>query len=245
MKRVLTLLLALAAATPVAAQTAPRDTRPGMAVLPFENGGSYGRDKEDFDALRGGIAAVLIDELAQNPAVRIVDRAAINQIITEQNLARDGRVDGNTAARIGKLVGARYMVTGSFMDNYGDFRVTARIIDVETSEIVKVVSNDENLRDRRQMYKIFQNVATKLMAGVNLPALPTQVAQAAERRNVPTDALTFYSRALLYEDRGDKPKANEYYKKATDAFPGYAQAEEGLRRTSGAAAPAPAAPPGD
>jgi TolB-like protein len=246
MKRAFTLLLALAAATPVVAQqTAPRDTRPGMAVLPFENGGSYGRDKEDFDALRGGIAAVLIDELAQNPAVRIVDRAAINQIITEQNLARDGRVDGNTAARIGKLVGARYMVTGAFMDNYGDFRVTARIIDVETSEIVKVVSNDENLRDRRQMYKIFQNVATKLMAGVNLPALPTQVAQAAERRNVPTDALTFYSRALLYEDRGDKPKAAEYYRKATDAFPGYAQAEEGLRRTSGSPAPTPAAPPGD
>jgi len=245
MKRVLTLLLALAAATPVVAQqTASRDTRPGMAVLPFENGGSYGRDKEDFDALRGGIAAVLIDELAQNPAVRIVDRAAINQIITEQNLARDGRVDGNTAARIGKLVGARYMVTGSFMDNYGDFRVTARIIDVETSEIVKVVSNDENLRDRRQMYKIFQNVATKLMAGVNLPALPTQVAQAAERRNVPTDALTFYSRALLYEDRGDKPKAAEYYRKATDAFPGYAQAEEGLRRTGGTpgTTPAPATP---
>lgn len=246
MKRVLTLLLALAVATPVVAQQgAARDTRPGMAVLPFENGGSYGRDKEDFDALRGGIAAVLIDELAQNPAVRVVDRAAINQIISEQNLARDGRVDGNTAARIGKLVGARYMVTGSFMDNYGDFRVTARIIDVETSEIVKVVSNDETLRDRRQMYKIFQNVATKLMAGVSLPALPTQVAQAAERRNVPTDALTFYSRALLYEDRGDKPKAAEFYRKATDAFPGYAQAEEGLRRTSGTPAPAPAAPPGD
>lgn len=243
MKRMLTVLLALAAATPVAAQQGAQDTRPGMAVLPFENGGSFGRDREDFDALRGGIAAVLIEELAQNPAVRVVDRAVTNQIISEQNLARDGRVDAGTAARIGKLVGARYMVTGSFIDAYGDFRVTARIIDVETSEIVKVVSNDESMRDRRQMYRIFQNVANKLMAGINLPALPRQVAQAAERRNVPTDALTFYSRALLYEDRGDKPKAADYYRRATDAFPGYAAAQEGLRRTSGGPAiPAPAAP---
>ncbi len=243
MKRMLTVLLALAAATPVAAQQGAQDTRPGMAVLPFENGGSFGRDREDFDALRGGIAAVLIEELAQNPAVRVVDRAVTNQIISEQNLARDGRVDAGTAARIGKLVGARYMVTGSFIDAYGDFRVTARIIDVETSEIVKVVSNDESMRDRRQMYRIFQNVANKLMAGINLPALPRQVAQAAERRNVPTDALTFYSRALLYEDRGDKPKAADYYRRATDAFPGYAAAQEGLRRTSGSPAiPAPAAP---
>jgi TolB-like protein len=248
MKRIFTVLLALAAATPLAAQTATPaqpDSRPGMAVLPFENGGSFGRDREDFDALRGGIAAVLIDELSQNPAVRVVDRAVTNQIINEQNLARDGRVDAGTAARIGKLVGARYMVTGSFIDAYGDFRVTARIIDVETSEIVKVVSNDESMRDRRQMFKIFQNVAQKLMAGVNLPALPRQVAQAAEHRNIPTDALTFYSRALLYEDRGDKPKAAEYYRRATTAFPGYAQAEEGLRRVGSPApstTPAPATP---
>src|SRR5512144_2252164 len=150
MKRMFTVLLALAAAaTPALAQQATSDSRPGMAVLPFENGGSFGRDREDFDALRGGIAAVLIEELAQNPAVRVVDRAITNQIINEQNLARDGRVDAATAARIGKLVGAKYMVTGSFIDAYGDFRVTARIIDVETSEIVKVVSNDESMRDRR------------------------------------------------------------------------------------------------
>ena len=67
----------------------------------------------------------------------------------------------------------------------------------DRAAVVNVVSNDENLRDRRQMYKIFQNVATKLMAGVNLPALPTQVAQAAERRNVPTDALTFLASGKL------------------------------------------------
>ena len=244
MKRIFPVLLSLLAAAPLAAQGAPAqpDTRPGMAVLPFENGGSFGRDREDFDALRGGIAAVLIDELAQNPAVRMVDRAVTNQIINEQNLARDGRVDAGTAARIGKLVGARYMVTGSFIDAYGDFRVTARIIDVETSEIIKVVSNDESMRDRRQMYKIFQNVAQKLMAGVNLPALPRQVAQAAQSRNIPTEALTFYSRALLYEDRGDKPKAAEYYRRATDAYPGYTQAEEGLRRV-GSPAPSPTPSP--
>lgn len=242
MKRMLTVLLAFALATPAVAQQAPSDTRPGMAVLPFENGGSFGRDREDFDALRGGIAAVLIEELAANPAVRVVDRAITNQIIGEQNLARDGRVDAATAARIGRLVGARYMVTGSFIDAYGDFRVTARIIDVETGEIVKVVSNDETMRDRRQMFKIFQNVATKLMAGVNLPALPRQVAQAAERRNIPTDALTFYSRALLYEDRGDKPRAADYYRRATNAFPGYAQAEEGLRRVGGPSIIPPSTP---
>lgn len=244
MKRMIGVLMALAMAAPAAAQQGgAQDTRPGMAILPFENGGSYGHDAEDFTALQTGLPAVMLAELAQNPAVRMVDRAAINQILGEQNLARDGRVDAATAARIGKLVGARYMVAGTFIDFYGDFRLTARIIDVETGAILKVVSNDPAMRDRRQMFKIVQNVAEKLMAGVNLPALPQQVAQAAERRNVPTDALTFYSRALLYEDRGDKPKAAEYYRRATEAFPGYAEAQEGLRRVGGGSAPASAAQP--
>ena len=42
---------------------AAQDTRPGIAVLPFENGGSYGQDKENFEALEKGIAGMLISEL--------------------------------------------------------------------------------------------------------------------------------------------------------------------------------------
>ncbi len=33
------------------AQQRSQDTRPGIAVFPFNNGGSYGQGKEDFDAL--------------------------------------------------------------------------------------------------------------------------------------------------------------------------------------------------
>ena len=50
-------------ATPAGAQ----DTRPGIAVLPFDNGGSYGQDKENFEALQLGIPAMLISELSTNP----------------------------------------------------------------------------------------------------------------------------------------------------------------------------------
>jgi hypothetical protein len=43
-----------------------------------------------------------------------------------------------------------------------------------------------------------------------------------------------YSRALLYEDKGDKVKAIEYYQKALDVFPEFAEAREGLRKARGA-----------
>ena len=43
-------MAACVAAAPGAAQTP--DTRPGIAVLPFTNGGSYGAAREDLDALQ-------------------------------------------------------------------------------------------------------------------------------------------------------------------------------------------------
>src|SRR5207247_6981467 len=115
-----------------------QDARPGIAVLPFDNSGSYGQDRENFDALQKGIAGMLISELAANPAARVVGREEIQKLIEEQNLGPSGRVDAQTAAKIGKLVGARYVVLGTFIDFYGDFRVDARLVSVETSETVKV-----------------------------------------------------------------------------------------------------------
>src|SRR5207237_10217145 len=56
------------------AQGRGQDTRPGIAVLPFDNSGSYGQDKENFDALQKGIAGMLISELAANPAARVGER---------------------------------------------------------------------------------------------------------------------------------------------------------------------------
>ena len=47
---------------------------------------------------------------------------------------------------------------------------------------------------------------------------------------MPTDALTLYSRAVLYQDRGETAKAIEYYQRAIETFPDYAEAQEGLRQ---------------
>jgi Tfp pilus assembly protein PilF len=49
-------------------------------------------------------------------------------------------------------------------------------------------------------------------------------------RQVPTEALTYYSRALLYQDRGQKDKAIDMYNKALAVFPEYAEAQTGLQR---------------
>src|SRR5438552_7145984 len=206
-----------------------QDTRPGIAVFPFDNGGSYGQDKDNFDALQKGIAGLMISDLAANAAVRVVERDELQKLLDEQNLgaAGAGRVDPQPEAKIGKLVGARYVVTGVFIDFYGDFRLDARLINVETSEIVKVES-DRMQRDH--LFDLIRTVAAKLMRDANLPALPQRASAQPMSRQVPTEALTYYSRALLYHDRGQKAKAVEMYEKALQVFPDFAEASDGLKR---------------
>jgi len=211
----------------LAAQQRGQDTRPGIAVLPFNNGGSYGQGKEDFDALERGIAGMMISELSANPAARVVEREEIQRLLDEQNLGAQGRVDAATAAKIGKIVGARYMVMGMFVDFYGDFRIDVRLINTETSEVVRTESEK---MQRDHLFEMIRNIAARLMKDASLPALPRQASDQHMSRQVPTEALTYYSRALLYQDRGRKEKAVEMFNRALTIFPEYAEAKEGLQR---------------
>ena len=199
-----------------------------IAVLPFEDRGSYGQDKEVFRALELGIAALLAAELGKHPRVRLADRAQVNSAVKAENLGRDARVDAATAARVGSQSGARYAVTGNFADFYGKFRVDARVVDVTSGQILKVVSNnDPNLQDRADLARIIQDLAGKVVAAVSLPP---QAGAKAPGRLVPAEALTQYSLGLLYENEGDKSKAGEHYQRALAAFPDYPEAREGMQR---------------
>jgi TolB-like protein len=229
-RRTLLCALTVAALAGLSPSLQAQDTRPGIAVLPFTNGGSYGKDKEDFQALEKGLAGMLIYELAQNPGARLVEREAIQKILDEQGLAKQGAVDAATAAKIGKLVGARYMVMGTFTDFYGKFRVDARLVSVETSEILKVVRGDPKLEKKEEVSRLLQSVAENLMKETKLPPLTEEQARAVKARIIPTEALTYYSRALLFQDQGDKGKAAEYFNKALAVFPDYTAANEGLKK---------------
>lgn len=204
-----------------------------VAILPFENTGSYGQDKEVFDALELGLPATLGSTLSAEPGLRVLDRGAVQDAMEKSQIGARRRIDAASASQFGKIAGARYVVTGSFADFYGKFRINARVVNTESGEILKVVSNDDpKLQDRAQLGAILQLVSERVAQALDLPAFPDDVA--ARRRAVPTAALTDYSRGLLFEARGDRPKAAEAFQRALSAHPDYPEARQGLQRVTGA-----------
>ncbi len=219
-------LAALCAGRPVMAQQGTT----GFAILAFENTGSYGQDKEVFEALELGLPAMIARAIARHPGAGVVPQARLEAVARSLGLGPAQRVDAASAAQVGKRAGARFTVTGSFADFYGKFRINARLVDAESGEIVRVVSNDDpKLQDRAQLSAIIQTVGEKVTATAGLPPYPAGSAPPA----VPTDAITAFSRGLLHESRGERAKAIEFYQGALTAFPEFEEAKDGLRRVRG------------
>jgi TolB-like protein len=201
-----------------------------FAVLPFENAGSYGQDREVFEGLELGFPALLASALDRHPAADAVPRAALLEAMRKQDLGPSQRVDAATAAQVGGASGARFTVTGSFADFYGKLRVNARLVDTKTGEIVKVVSNEDGkLQDRSQLSAIIQAVADRLVSAAGLEPYPS----GSKTPAIPTEAINAFGRGLLYEGRDDRARASEFYRSALTASPGFQEAAAGLERVRG------------
>lgn len=206
------------------------DRRPGVAVLPFINGGSYGEGAEDLELLEVGLQQLLLSELAQYDTLRIVDRTILSEAMAEQELGASGRVDAATAAQLGRIVGARYMITGSFIDLSGDFHLNARVVDVETTEYL----GTERLRDdRADLYELVVRMAEAIVEDVDLPLLPAPEREARRARSIPAEAITLYSRAQVFQDAGRVEQAAEVYRRIVQEFPEMTEARQALEQISG------------
>jgi len=218
------LLLAVGLLGP-GAGTAPAQSSGRFAVLPFEDTGSYGQDKEVFAGLELGLSDMLTRSLAEQPGTEVVPSARVRETLAGERHGR--RIDAMTAAKVGHAVGARWAVTGSFSDFYGTFRLSARLVDAQSGQITQVVSNDDpRYQDRAGLGPIVQQVAERLASAAGLGGGKGEPGPA-----IPVDAITSYSRGLLRESRGDAAGAAGYYRQALTAYPQFEDARAGLDRT--------------
>ncbi|MEO5568633.1 MAG: CsgG/HfaB family protein [Gemmatimonadaceae bacterium] len=203
MNRSLRMLVALAplvAFAPVAAQSAPV-----VAVLVFENG-SFGKDAKDYADIGKGIADIMITDLASSPKVRVVDRERVQNILAEQNLTKSGAVDGATAVRVGKMMGACYSIYGTFMRGpNGDNMLTVHTTSNETGQIqnaqkVQSKSDDIMALIAEASAKFANAVDVKACAGTVGAArsgdAPAAVQQSAKPAPAAGPALTEYANRL-------------------------------------------------
>src|SRR5438105_7042487 len=240
--------VAAAALVAAPALAAAQANTPVVAVLYFDNN-SFGKDRTDFDGLGKGIADLLINDMASNAALRVVERDRIQSILQEQALVQTRSIDPQTAVRLGKLLGAQYMITGGFMsDSKGTLLVTSRVISVETGAITNPVKLQSKGDD---VLGLIGQLSTKLNTELKLPALSRQTGDAEVKKPASTGAnpagtkragnaakpqkldvktALLYSKALDEQDSGHSRKAAELHRAVLQKFPDFGPAQQNLAK---------------
>ena len=84
-----------------------------IAVMDFENKSQHGGWR-----LGQGASDILTTELIKTGKFSVMERDKLASIMKEQDMGASGRFDPTTAARIGKIIGVEYIITGAVTE-YG------------------------------------------------------------------------------------------------------------------------------
>ncbi|MDR3764659.1 MAG: CsgG/HfaB family protein [Acidobacteriota bacterium] len=150
--------------------TAQAQRKPRIAVLDFD----YATVMNNSQALFGtnvdigrGITDLLVTGLVKNGSFSVIERKALDKILTEQNFSNSERADPMSAAKIGRLLGVDAIIVGSITQFGNDDKhqgvggggfgrhgiglggishksskaavgLTARIVNIDTGEILAV-----------------------------------------------------------------------------------------------------------
>ncbi|MEQ8977927.1 MAG: CsgG/HfaB family protein [Deltaproteobacteria bacterium] len=225
MRKPLLLLAALTFAAPSVARAA---TKPTVAILYFD----YQGKDDQMGLLKKGLAQMLISDLSGSEAYQIVERDRLQEILDELKLGRSKSIDKKTAAKVGKLLGARYMVLGGYFDVMGMLRIDARVVEVETGKIIKSVGTNgapDTVMDLEQ--KLVGELATVLDTQLEVKAAPKRRKKkktTKRPKKLPMKTALTYAKALDAKDRGDKKTAKAELKKVVAAQPDFSLAQVDL-----------------
>jgi TolB-like protein len=114
----------------------------------------------------------LTSEIAANPRMEVIERNRLDEVLREQNLTARGVVDPATARRIGNILGADAVVTGSVIELTDQkVEVNARLVDTQDARIIKAVTKtvEKDWEDKKVDWQDFDfNVNVNLDAPVAL-----------------------------------------------------------------------------
>lgn len=182
------------------------DTRPTVAVLYFD----YSGKSADMGVLRKGLAQMLISDLSTLDGVRLVERDRLEEILAELKLGQSGKIDAASAAKVGKLLGARYMVLGGYFDLMDTLRADARVVEVETGKVVQSIGAQGKPQDFLSVeQKLSDELAKILVAKTKQLAAHTAPPKVKPPGQLKVKTALRYSRALDAIDKKDKATAKK------------------------------------
>jgi TolB-like protein len=212
-------LLALFASAPALA------AKPTVAILYFD----YEKE-DDLAVLKKGLTQMLISDLAGHEKVSLVERVRLQDVLAELQLSQSKKTDPETAVKVGKLLGAKYIVVGGYFQVLGQLQVTARLVEVETSKTLAGVQARGKPDDffqleqdlSGQLGKAFsEKLETAAAAPSGEKSQPTEAKKVKKPAKLPLQQAVQYAKALDALDKKDKETAKKELQAVVKAQPDF------------------------
>ncbi len=189
-----------------------------IAVLDFMNRSID--DREKYDPLEKGFSDLIIHQLNGATNLKVVERERIQWILNEIKLENDPNLfDTESAVRIGKQLGVHSVLLGSFIKFKNDLWLGARLVKVETSEILLT---EEVKGKADKFFDLSEQLASKIAKEiqVNLPAKEAETG--LETHSL--EAMMAYSEGLALLEKNEYKSAYRKFQEALKYDPGYSKA---------------------
>ena len=128
--------------------------RLSLTVLPFEQKDAISNTGLSFQNN-------LMDALVNQNRFRMIERDKLDLILNEQKLSRTALIDKGTALRLGKLVAAASIITGSIVETRTGIEIVGRLIDTETSEVLDTEDVYDERKDLQTQKDLAEGMAVK------------------------------------------------------------------------------------
>ena len=173
-------LLAVLVSTTLSAQLS-------VAVLDFDG---IGITEDEARALSGRFGTEFMG--VSKGTYKIVERNQMGQILEEQGFQNTGIVSSDDAVKMGEALGADFIVSGSISKVGTLFSINARLLNVQSAEVVKSISHDHMGDIVDLMTKGIKESASKLMNLKEEEEAPSIAILPFENKGAPEDAFYAY-----------------------------------------------------
>jgi hypothetical protein len=142
---------------------------PRSSDLIFEGGAVAVWDLEDMSPMLSpipGLGEILsgevINAVESLEKYTVVEREKLVLALEELNIGTSVIVDEDTRLRLGKLVGARWMIFGGYQVIGNIMRLDMRKVHVETGQVVKTAEKEVNATDISAWLPVVRNATHEL-----------------------------------------------------------------------------------
>ncbi len=176
-----------------------------VAVLYFFNQ----TGKPDVDPLQKGFALMLMTDLSKVKGIQVVERVRLQALLDEMKLGTSGLAEPGTAPRMGKLLGAHWLVGGSIGGvQPAVLKIEGDVLDVAPQ---KSLGQPDSQGPLEEIFRMEKEVLFETIALLQMKPTPEEEKALREPITTSIEALLLMARGLDESDRGNYEKAYELY----------------------------------